>query len=91
MRLIKLNKEEFNKEEDVDHFFGPDLKSNRSLLEQREPPGAFFFGGKKIGEGGIQEGETLLFTYDGKLRKTCEETSKKQGKTEVDRYSEARK
>lgn len=68
MRLIKLSKKEFNKEEDVDHFFGPDLKSNRSLLEQREPPGAFFFGEKKIGEGGIQEGETLLFTYDGKLR-----------------------
>lgn len=68
MRLIKLSKEEFRKEEDIEHFFGPEFNKNKSILEQREPPGTFYISESRIGKNGIKEGETLLFTYDGKLR-----------------------
>ena len=60
MRVAKLSPEVFADEAAVNAFFTADLP-------HREPPGLFHVHGQ-IAEDGLAPGETLLFTYRGRLR-----------------------
>jgi hypothetical protein len=59
MRVAKLSTEEFADESRLDEFF--------AALSQRNPPGLFLIG-KQIAADGLTPGETVLFTYRGRLR-----------------------
>src|SRR5437588_11377995 len=60
MRVAKLSPEVFPDEAAVDAFF-------TAALPHRNPPGLFHVGGQ-IAEDGLTPGETILFTYRGRLR-----------------------
>jgi hypothetical protein len=60
MRVAKLSTQVFADEAAVDAFFTADLP-------HRNPLGLFHVGGQ-IAEDGLAPGETILFTYRGRLR-----------------------
>src|SRR5207302_3784253 len=60
MRVAKLSPEVFPDDGAVDAFFTADLP-------HRNPPGLFHVG-EQIAADGLAPGETLLFTYRGRLR-----------------------
>jgi len=60
MRLVKLSKDKFADEAAVDAFFTGELS-------RRTPPGLFLIG-QQIAADGLAAGETVLFSYDGRLR-----------------------
>lgn len=61
MRLIKLSTDEFPEEADLQAYF-------TQVLPNRQPPGLFRLPRGWIGEDGLDVGETLLFSYRGRLR-----------------------
>jgi hypothetical protein len=61
MRLVKLSTKEFPQEAALLAFFN-------QVLWGRNPPGLFQLPSGWIGEVGLDKGETLLFTYRGRLR-----------------------
>jgi len=65
MRFIKLSTDEFPTEEDLQEYFSDELPS-------REPPGRFVFPMGRIGEDGLRAGETLVFTYEARIRYVAE-------------------
>ena len=61
MRLVKLNADEFPEERHLLAYFDRELSS-------RTPPGLFRFTKGRIAEGALDPGETVLFSYRGRLR-----------------------
>jgi hypothetical protein len=60
MRLVKLSTDEFPEESDLLAYFDQELPA-------RKPPGLFRFRGH-IAEEALDPGETVLFSYRGRLR-----------------------
>jgi len=60
MRVVKLSRKVFADDAEVDAFFQVELP-------RRTPPGLFFCK-NEIAADGLEEGETILFTYRGLLR-----------------------
>ncbi|MCB0195750.1 MAG: hypothetical protein KDJ65_27620 [Anaerolineae bacterium] len=60
MRIIKLSEEIFSDLDDVMEFF-------RDYLPQRDPPGKFRITEGRIAQGGLEPGEEVLFSYNGKI------------------------
>ena len=87
VRVIKLSRDLFERKEDVDRFFGPDLKTakGRDPLRANNPVGAFYFD-NQIAADGIKTGETILITYEGKLRYIAKSaSSRKNNQSEPNR------
>jgi hypothetical protein len=61
MRLVKLSTDQFPEETDLLAFFDQKLPA-------RNPPGLFRFAKRRIAEGSLAPGETVLFSYRGHLR-----------------------
>ena len=61
MRLVKLSTDEFTEEADLKAYFTQELP-------RRNPPGLFRLPTGWIGQEALEPGETLLFSYRGRLR-----------------------
>jgi hypothetical protein len=61
MRLVKLSPKEFPEESDLLTYFAEELPS-------RNPPGLFVFPKGWIAQGELDPGETVLFSYRGRIR-----------------------
>lgn len=68
MRLIKLSKDVFESEKEVEHYF------RKQLWKQK---GKFYFSGH-IDEDGLDKGELVLFQYNGQLRYIAESASERR-------------
>jgi len=60
MRLVKLSTNTFAEEDDLVAYFGEELPA-------RNPPGLFMFR-NRIAKDALNPGETVLFSYRGRLR-----------------------
>ena len=60
MRIIKLGTGEFSNLEEVENYF-------ENVLPYRNPPGKFLIPSPLIGKSGLNEGEELLFAFQGTI------------------------
>lgn len=60
MRIVKLSEDIFPELEDVMVFF-------RDYLPERTPPGKFRITEGRIAQGGLEPGEEILFSYNGRI------------------------